>query len=128
MEETAGHVLVIGRGRLLADMTMAEFTAMGPGTHVRVVTPEPARLRELLAAAGATVTADLEGTVLRPDRPAAPPSAVLRVVGLDNVEIAEHAARADICIHELTPQHASLEATFMELTHDSVEYRTGAPR
>jgi ABC-2 type transport system ATP-binding protein len=109
MEATADHVLVIGRGRLLADMTMAEFRALGPGTHVRVVSPEPDRLLPVLAGGGATVSTDTDGAV--------------RVVGMDNVTIAELAARAGVLVHELTPQRASLEATFMELTYDSVEYR-----
>jgi ABC-2 type transport system ATP-binding protein len=109
MEATADHVLVIGRGRLLADMTMAEFRELGPGTHVRVVSPEPDRLRAVLTGAGATVSTDTDGA--------------LRVVGIDNVTIAELAARAGVLVHELTPQRASLEATFMELTYDSVEYR-----
>jgi ABC-2 type transport system ATP-binding protein len=109
MEATADHVLVIGRGRLLADMTMAEFRSLGPGTHVRVVSPEPERLRQVLAGAGATVSTEPDGA--------------LHVVGIDNVTVAELAARAGVLVHELTPQRASLEATFMELTYDSVEYR-----
>jgi ABC-2 type transport system ATP-binding protein len=109
MEATADHVLVIGRGRLLADMTMAEFRELGPGTHVRVVSPEPERLQPLLAGAGATVSTEPDGA--------------LHVIGIDNVTVAELAARAGVLVHELTPQRASLEATFMELTYDSVEYR-----
>jgi ABC-2 type transport system ATP-binding protein len=109
MEATADHVLVIGRGRLLADMAMAEFRELGPGTHVRVVSPEADRLRPLLARAGAAVSTD--------------PNGALRVVGIGNVAVAELAARAGVVVHELTPQRASLEETFMELTHDSVEYR-----
>lgn len=113
METTADHVLVIGRGRLIADLPMAEFTHLGSGAHVRVVSPEPDRLRGLLEGAGASVSADDGG---------------LRVVGLDNVAIADLAAEAEVRIHELTPRHASLEATFMELTHESVEYRTERAR
>jgi ABC-2 type transport system ATP-binding protein len=109
METTADHVLVIGRGRLLADTSMAEFRQMGSGTHVRVVSPDAGRLRELLERAGATLSRDADGA--------------LRVVGVDNVRVGELAARLGLRIHELTPQRASLEATFMELTHDSVEYR-----
>jgi ABC-2 type transport system ATP-binding protein len=112
MEATADRVLVIGRGRLLADMTMAEFRELGSDTHVRVVSPQAGRLRELIEHAGATVSSDADGA--------------LRVVGMDNVNIAELAAGAGVRVHELTPQRASLEATFMELTYDSVEYRAEA--
>ena len=108
MEATADHVLVIGRGRLVADLPMAEFTALGSGAHVRVVTPETDRLRNLLDLAGAITTAASDGA--------------LQVAGLDNVEIADLAAGADIRLHELTPQRASLEATFVELTGDDVEF------
>ena len=111
MEATADHVLVIGKGRLLADMPMAEFTRLGPDAHVRVVSPEPGRLQQLLERAGGTVAVEPDGA--------------LQVVGVDNVRIADLAAAADLRIHELTPQRASLEATFMQLTHDSVEYRAG---
>lgn len=113
MEATADHVLVIGRGRLVADLPIDEFTALGSGAHVRVVTPEPERLRSLLEAERAEVAELSDGA--------------LQVVGTDNVAIAEIAARADIRLHELTPQSASLEATFVELTGDSVEFRTTSP-
>jgi ABC-2 type transport system ATP-binding protein len=109
MEATADHVLVIGRGRLLADMPMSEFRALGPGTHVRVVSPEPDRLGAALVQAGATLSTEPDGA--------------LHVVGIDNVTVAEVAARTGVLVHELTPQRASLEATFMEMTYDSVEYR-----
>jgi ABC-2 type transport system ATP-binding protein len=112
METTADHVLVIGRGRKIADMTMAEFTRLGSGAHVRVVSPEADRLRSCLEQEGATVSMERDGA--------------LRVVGLDNVAIAGLAAEARLAVHELTPQHASLEATFMELTQDDVVYRAGA--
>lgn len=110
MEATADHVLVIGRGRLVADMPMAEFIARGSGGHVRVVTPEPERLRGVLEPAGGVVTAGADGS--------------LQVFELDNVAIGDLAAGASIRVHELTPQRASLEATFMELTGDTVEFQT----
>jgi len=112
MEATADHVLVIGQGRLIAETTMADFTRLGSGGHVRVVTPDVDGLRPVLEGAGATV--------------AAAPDGALQVSGIDNVRIADLAAETGIRLHELTPRPASLEATFMELTHDSVEYRTGA--
>jgi len=109
MEATADRVIVIGRGRLIVETTMTELTQLGSGAHVRVVSPQPDRLRELVTAAGGTVTTDGEA---------------FNVVGLDNAAIGDIAANAGLAVHELTPQRASLESVFMELTHDHVEYRT----
>jgi ABC-2 type transport system ATP-binding protein len=111
MEATADQVLVIGQGRLIADSTMADFTRLGSGGHVRVVTPDVAGLRRVVEGAGATL--------------APAPDGASQVFGLDNVRIADLAAEAGIRLHELTPRPASLETTFMELTNDAVEYRTG---
>lgn len=110
MEATADHVLVIGRGALVADLPMGEFTALGSGAHVRVVTPEPDRLRAVMEPAGGKVSPQADGA--------------LQVLGLDNVAIAELARDAGMALHELTPQRASLETTFVELTGDSLEFRT----
>lgn len=112
MEATADHVLVIGRGRLVADLPMEEFTALGSGAHVRVVSPEPERLRVVLATSGAVTTTAPDGS--------------LQVAGVDNIAIAELAATATIRLHELTPQRASLEATFVELTGGDVEFSATA--
>jgi ABC-2 type transport system ATP-binding protein len=115
MEATADHVLVIGRGRLVADMAMAEFMALGSGANVRVVTPDPARLEAQVRAAC-------------PEAAFAPgDDGALHVAGVDNVRIGEVAAAAGIVLHELTPQRASLEATFIELTGDDVEFHSAAP-
>jgi ABC-2 type transport system ATP-binding protein len=111
MEKTADHVLVIGRGRLIADASIAEFTALAGGT-VRVVSPEASRLAPLLTDAGAVVTPAADGGLV--------------VSGLDSAAIGDLAAPAGIPLHELTPNRASLEEAFMELTHDSVEYRSAA--
>jgi ABC-2 type transport system ATP-binding protein len=113
MENTADHLIVIGRGRLLADCTMEEFIDRSSGQVVRVRTPQPELLTEALAREGITAVGNGDGTLavrgLRPDR-----------VG----DIAfEHGVR----LHELTPTRASLEAAFMELTADSVEYHAGVP-
>ena len=110
MEATADHVLVIGRGRLVADLPMAEFLARGSGSHVRVMSPEPDRLRDVIVAAGGLIDSGSDGALL--------------VSALDNVAIGDLAADAGIRIHELTPQRATLEATFMELTGDTVEFHT----
>ena len=110
MEETADHVLVIGRGRLIADTTIAEFTQRAAGNHVHVVSPDAAALCELLERAGARVSA-------------ANGDDALAVNGLIAARIGDLAAEHGLRVHELTPRRASLEAAFMELTHESVEYR-----
>lgn len=110
LEATADHVLVIGNGRLLADTTLAELTQNGAGAHVRVVSPQLDELAKLLESEGATIAPQSDGSI--------------HVVGLTNTEIGDLAATSGIAIHELTPQRATLEAVFMELTEGSVEYRT----
>jgi len=114
MEETADHVIVIGRGRLIADTSMTEFRLRGAGSHVRVISPDAARLAELLDRAGGQVTL----------APAA--ATTFTVVGLDAARIGDLAAEHGLRVHELTPRSASLEEAFMELTHDSVDYRPAA--
>jgi len=109
MEETAQHVLVIGRGRLIADTSIAEFTQRAAGSHVHVVSPDRARLGALLERAGGQVQAG-DGDDLA-------------VSGLAAARIGDLAAEHGLCVHELTPRRASLETAFMELTHDSIEYR-----
>ena len=109
LEHTADHVLVIGRGRLLADTSLAELTTNGAGTSVRVVAPEAATLRELLEREGAGVATEDDGS--------------LRVTGLTSAQVGDLAAGAGLALHELTPQRASLESVFIELTEGSVEYR-----
>jgi ABC-2 type transport system ATP-binding protein len=118
MENTADHLIVIGRGSLLADCTMDEFIARSSGQTVRVRTPQP----DLLAKAVAEV-ANAEA-----DSPA---SAVtnadgsLTVHGLTAAQVGDLAFDHGVRLHELTVVRASLEAAFMELTADSVEYRAG---
>jgi ABC-2 type transport system ATP-binding protein len=111
MEETAEHVLVIGRGRLIADMSMREFIQKSSGGHVRVISPQPARLVPLLTGAGASVSDGANGALV--------------VTDLDAARIGDIAAEHRIALHELSPQTASLEAAFMELTRDSVDYHAG---
>jgi ABC-2 type transport system ATP-binding protein len=116
MESTADHVVVIGRGKLIADMPMSEFTTLGSGAHVHVVSPDAAALRTEIEASGGAILDDSEPT---------PDPQRLLVAGMDNVAIAELASARQLRIWELTPRRASLESTFMELTGDSVEYHTG---
>jgi ABC-2 type transport system ATP-binding protein len=112
MALTADRLVVIGRGRLIAEMPVAEFIACNSRQFVRVRTSQVAEQTELagaLADAGATVTDDDDGAIC--------------VTGLCAAEIGELASSAGVTLHELSPQMASLEDAFMELTRDSVEFR-----
>ena len=107
MAQTADHLIVIGRGRLIADSSTQEFIARSSERSVLVRTPD-ARLAGMLAASGGEVQPEADGA--------------LSVTGLEAPRIGEIAAGAGIVLHELTPRLASLEEAFMELTADSVEY------
>ena len=107
---TATHLIVVGQGRLIADASVAELTAASGGSVVRVRTEEAPRLRDLLAADGVSVTSTERD--------------LLTVTGLSSAEIGQIAAEARIALIELTPQQASLEEAFMELTRDAVEFGT----
>jgi ABC-2 type transport system ATP-binding protein len=107
MAQTADHLLVIGKGRLIADVGVQEFIASAGRNLVRVRTTDPEQLTSLLTAAGATVT-QTDGA--------------LSVAGLTTDEIGIAAARAGIALLELAAQAASLEEAFMELTQDALEY------
>ena len=111
MALTAQHLVVIGRGRLIADSSVADFTARASGEFVRVRTSDASRLGELLAGPGVTI------------RPAS--DGVLEVTGLTSDQIGVVAAAGKVTLYELAPQHASLEEAFMEVTHDHVEYHAG---
>jgi ABC-2 type transport system ATP-binding protein len=107
MALTADHLVVIGRGRLLADTTVADFVRDSGAGSVRVVTPDAQTLTGLLRAPGIDIT----GT-----------AGVLDVRGTDAEHIGRTAAAHGIPLFELTPNSASLEEAFMALTHDAVEY------
>jgi ABC-2 type transport system ATP-binding protein len=109
MEQTADHVLVIGRGRLVADLPMDEFMQRSAHSHVKIVSLRAHDLIPHLEANGALVT---NGTVNE-----------LTVTGLDAPAIGAIAFEQGIPLNELSLQRASLETAFMELTHDSVEFR-----
>ncbi|MER5560419.1 ATP-binding cassette domain-containing protein [Streptomyces sp. NPDC002506] len=113
MALTAEHLIVIGRGRLIADTSVAEFTAQAAGDVVRVRTEDAEKLRALLAAPDVTVESREPG--------------VLEVTGLSSDRIGRVAADHAIALAELTPQQASLEEAFMELTRDAVEFQAPAP-
>jgi len=113
MEHTADHLLVIGRGRLIADCGMAEFIARGSGQAVQVSTPQPDHLSQAVAAAGGTIT------------PAEDP--YLEVRGLTEEQVSDLAFTHGIRLYHLAATRVSLEHAFMELTADSVDYRAGQP-
>ena len=109
MAQTATRLVVIGRGRLIADTTVEEFVARASHHAVTVRTPEAARLRDLLVGPDITVTVEH--------------SDLLQIDGLTAEHIGTIAWQAHIPIFELSVQQASLEEAFMQLTGDSVEYR-----
>jgi ABC-2 type transport system ATP-binding protein len=109
MALTADWLVVIGRGRLVAELSMDELSARAPRS-VRVRTREPELLSAVLAGSGLVVEPRLDGS--------------LSIGGADTDAIADSAAAVGIVLQELTPEHASLEDVFMALTHDSVEYQT----
>ena len=110
---TAEHLIVIGRGRMIADTTVADIVAQASkSAAVRVRTPDTTPLRAALVADGATVASAELG--------------LLEVHGLASERIGEIAAQHGLVLHELTPLQATLEDAFMSLTGDSVEYHAGA--
>jgi ABC-2 type transport system ATP-binding protein len=111
MALTATRLVVIGRGRLIADTTVEEFVSRAGGMSVTVRTPEVAQLRHLLLGPDITVTSDA--------------SDVLQVRGLTAEQIGRAAWQARLPVFELTTQRASLEEAFMQLTDDSVDFRSG---
>jgi ABC-2 type transport system ATP-binding protein len=113
MALTADHLLVIGKGRLIADTSTDEFTRSSSRQSVHVRSPQAAELAAGCRQAGATVAG--------PDAGAGPD--VLEVTGMDSAEVGRLAAAHGIALSELMPAKASLEEAFMELTRGSVEYQ-----
>ena len=124
MAVTADHLIVIGRGRLIADAATDELIARAAGQSVRVGTPDPGKLTELIIAEGGKVTPAGAANDLADSRsPAAGMTAVtLTVTGLPAPRIGELAASAAVILHELTPLVGTLEDAFLELTSDSLEF------
>ncbi|CCH20637.1 ABC transporter ATP-binding protein [Micromonospora lupini] len=112
MALTADHLIVIGRGRLIADVPVAAFVAQAAHDTVRVRSPQAAELRDLLVGPEVTVSGGEPG--------------LLEVSGLTLQQIGDRAAAAGLTLHELSAQQTSLEEAFMTLTRDAVEY-TAAP-
>jgi ABC-2 type transport system ATP-binding protein len=115
MEATADHVLVIGGGRLVADVGLAELVATGAGTRVEAVSPRADELAALLRREGATVAGGRDGRI--------------SVTGADAARVGDLAARHGIPVHELVPVRARLEDAFMALTRGRGRHegRTGEP-
>lgn len=109
MALTAEHLIVIGRGRLVADMSVEEFVRRASKKLVRVRTPQASRLRELVIGPDVQVESSERG--------------LLEITGLTAQQLGEAAAAGGLVLHELTPVEASLEEAFMDLTRDTVEFR-----
>jgi ABC-2 type transport system ATP-binding protein len=119
MALTADHLVVIGRGRLISTSSVDDFISQSTDQFVRVRTPRASELTRLLLAQGVKgvqVTSEDDGA--------------LSVGGISAIDIGELALASGISLHELSPQMASLEDAFMELTRDAVEYHgtTGPER
>ena len=112
MENTADHLIVVGRGRLIADCGVAEFIDRSSGQAVLVRTPSQDVLARAVAAAGGSVTRESEQ---------------LRVRGLSEDQVGDIAFANGVPVYHLAAVKVSLEQAFMELTADSVDYRAGLP-
>jgi len=110
MALTADHILVIGRGKIIADAPVADIIARSAGTAVTVRSPQATQLAELLRGSGITITTSEPG--------------LLQVTGSTAEQIGDAAAAAHLVLHELTPVKGSLEEAYMSLTADSVEYHS----
>ena len=109
MAMTAEHLIVIGRGKLIRDMSVADLIASASNSAVLVRTPDEQGLRDAVLRDGVAVKRTEAG---------------LEVSGLTSDEIGYRAAAAGLTLLELSPIEPSLEEAFMALTHDSVDYRT----
>jgi ABC-2 type transport system ATP-binding protein len=112
MALTADHLIIIGRGRLLADTPTERFVESSSRGDVLVRSPRAADLALLLKSNGATVQSEGDDA--------------LAVTGMEAPAIADLASEHRIAVHELATRHASLEQAYLDLTGESVEYRAGA--
>ncbi|HEY8319658.1 MAG TPA: ATP-binding cassette domain-containing protein [Amnibacterium sp.] len=109
MAQTADHLIVLGRGRILADAPIADVVAGATQGVVRVRTPDGGGLERAVAGTGVTVRRTDDGA--------------LEVIGSTPAQIGDAALAAGVALHELTPVSASLEEAYLTLTQDDVEYR-----
>ena len=119
MAVTADHLIVIGKGRLIVAASTADVITRGTEKSVRVRSPEASRLAELILAAGGLVQ---RSGAVQPGDDEAADGDLLTVTEMEAARIGEIAAAGSIVLHELTPQLASLEEAFMELTAGSLEF------
>ncbi|ROS61586.1 ABC-2 type transport system ATP-binding protein [Frigoribacterium sp. PhB160] len=112
MAQTADHLIVLGRGRVLADAPVSTVIAQASGDGVRVRSPHLAQLSELLRARTEVVATTTD-------------DGALDLRGVTAAQVGEAAAAQGIVLHELTPLVRSLEEAYMTLTQDSVEYHAG---
>ena len=112
MAVTAEHLIVIGRGKLIADTSVEEFVARASSNTVLVRTPQAAQFRDRLVGPDVSVRSPERG--------------VLEISGLSAEQVGQAALEHRILLHHLATQRASLEEAFMELTHDAIEYHTEA--
>jgi ABC-2 type transport system ATP-binding protein len=110
MALTADHIIVVGRGRVIADAPVSEIIARAQGTTVRVRTPQASRLVELVRGPDVTVISVDAG--------------LMEITGSTPEAIGEAAASAGVVLHELTPLQGSLEDAYMQLTAEDVEYHS----
>jgi ABC-2 type transport system ATP-binding protein len=113
MALTADHLIIIGRGRLIRDVGLAEFVDEWSRNVVRVRSPQAAELRDVILGPDVRVSSEEPG--------------VLEIDGLTAEQIGDAAAEHGFALHELTPEKVSLEEAFMDLTHEETEYRATTP-
>jgi ABC-2 type transport system ATP-binding protein len=113
MALTADHVIVVGRGRLMADMPMSELIAQASSNVVVVRSPQATALAKALTGKDVTVTSTEQNT--------------LEINGLTAAQIGDRALELNISLHELSSKQASLEEAFMEMTRDEVEFHASTP-
>jgi ABC-2 type transport system ATP-binding protein len=109
MAVTADQLVIIGRGRLMAQTSVSNFVGRSSNVHVRVRCPQAAELARVLVGHGATVERAADG--------------VLRVMGVDVATVGDLARCAGLALHELVQHEPSLESAYLELTRNAVDHR-----
>jgi ABC-2 type transport system ATP-binding protein len=113
LQDTAGHVVVVGRGQVIADASVAELIADASGGQVSVRTTMPGRAMEVLSGAESKVAATGPGTLI--------------ISGLPAEQVVMLLSRHAVPFSEVSAHRATLEDAYMELTRDAVEFRAAAP-
>jgi len=112
LQDTAGHLVVVGRGKVIADTSVTDLIAAASGNRITLTTTAPADAMTVLTGAGAEATATGSG--------------VLKVAGLSSERVVATLTEHAIPFSEITAHRATLEQAYMELTSQSVEYRAEA--